>query len=165
NARGLSRRARRRTSLKTNTFCVVMGSSTIILCLLSLRFQPRRSATEIRRVLHTDRDVRATHTTARGLPPLVMVTLKLSICLRASVVNLFATEINRSLVQSHRSVMPLVRIDLRLGKSTEYRAAISKIVYDAMAAVLNVPANDRFQVITEHDSDGLIYDPKYLGIQ
>ena len=61
--------------------------------------------------------------------------------------------------------MPLVRIDLRLGKSTAYRAAISQIVYDAMAAVLNVPANDRFQVITEHDSDGLIYDPKYLGIQ
>ena len=61
--------------------------------------------------------------------------------------------------------MPLVRIDLRLGKSTAYRAAISQIVYDAMAAVLNVPANDRFHVITEHDSDGLIYDPKYLGIQ
>jgi 4-oxalocrotonate tautomerase len=61
--------------------------------------------------------------------------------------------------------MPLVRIDLRRGKSTPYRSAISQVVYDAMASVLNVPANDRFQVITEHDPDGLIYDPKYLGIE
>ncbi len=34
-----------------------------------------------------------------------------------------------------------------------------------MATVLNVPANDRFQVITEHDPDGLVYDPGYLGIK
>jgi 4-oxalocrotonate tautomerase len=61
--------------------------------------------------------------------------------------------------------MPLVRIDLRRGKSAEYRAAISQGVYDAMAAVLKVPAKDRFQVITEHDPDALIYDPRYLGIE
>ena len=59
----------------------------------------------------------------------------------------------------------MVRIDLRRGKSAEYRRAISQGIYDAMAAVLNVPANDRFQVINEHGPDGLIYDPKYLGIE
>jgi 4-oxalocrotonate tautomerase len=28
-----------------------------------------------------------------------------------------------------------------------------------------VPSEDRFQVITEHDADGLVYDPHYLGVQ
>jgi len=33
-----------------------------------------------------------------------------------------------------------------------------------MVEVLNVPAEDRFQVVSEHDADSLIYDPTYLGI-
>ena len=33
-----------------------------------------------------------------------------------------------------------------------------------MVDVLNVPADDRFQIVTEHDPDSLIYDPTYLGI-
>lgn len=33
-----------------------------------------------------------------------------------------------------------------------------------MVEVINVPPQDRFQVITEHQADGLIYDPSYLGI-
>ena len=27
-----------------------------------------------------------------------------------------------------------------------------------------IPPDDRFQVITEHGGDGLIYDPQYMGI-
>ena len=34
-----------------------------------------------------------------------------------------------------------------------------------MVSELKAPADDRFQVITEHDSDSLIYDPAYLDIQ
>jgi 4-oxalocrotonate tautomerase len=60
--------------------------------------------------------------------------------------------------------MPLVRIDLRSGKSQEYRRAIGEAVYQCMVEVLNVPANDRFQIIAEHDSNSLLYDPTYLGI-
>jgi phenylpyruvate tautomerase PptA (4-oxalocrotonate tautomerase family) len=30
---------------------------------------------------------------------------------------------------------------------------------------MDVPAQDRFQVITEHPAGGLIYDPAYLGVQ
>lgn len=60
--------------------------------------------------------------------------------------------------------MPYVRIDLRKGKSVEYRQAVAQTVYDAMHSV-GVPENDRFQAITEHDENGLIYDPAYLGIQ
>jgi phenylpyruvate tautomerase PptA (4-oxalocrotonate tautomerase family) len=61
--------------------------------------------------------------------------------------------------------MPLVRIDLAQGKSSDYRITIGQIVYEAMTETLNVPNNDRFQVITEHPAEGFVFDPTYLGIQ
>ena len=60
--------------------------------------------------------------------------------------------------------MPLVRIALRKGKSPEYRRALSDSIHRAMVDAINVPEQDRFQVITEHDESGLIYDSSYLGI-
>lgn len=60
--------------------------------------------------------------------------------------------------------MPLVRISLRSGKSEAYRVAIGDAVHRAMVETINVPAQDRFQLITEHDAAGLLYDPSYLGI-
>jgi phenylpyruvate tautomerase PptA (4-oxalocrotonate tautomerase family) len=33
-----------------------------------------------------------------------------------------------------------------------------------MVETINVPENDNFQIITEHEANGLIYDPDYLGI-
>jgi 4-oxalocrotonate tautomerase len=61
--------------------------------------------------------------------------------------------------------MPLVRISLREGKSASYRTAIGEAVHRAMVETINVPADDRFQILTEHPSDGLVYDKKYLGIE
>jgi len=61
--------------------------------------------------------------------------------------------------------MPLVRISLRAGKSPEYRRAIADGIHRAMVETLAAPEHDRFQVVTEHGADGLIYDPIYLGIQ
>ncbi len=61
--------------------------------------------------------------------------------------------------------MPLVRIDLQNGKTAEYRHAIGDVVYDAMRQVIKVPENDRFQIITEHPAEELIFDRKYLGIE
>jgi 4-oxalocrotonate tautomerase len=61
--------------------------------------------------------------------------------------------------------MPLARIDLVQGKPAEYRKGISEVIYEAMLKHLNVPKNDRFQVITEHPADSFIYDPTYLDIQ
>ena len=61
--------------------------------------------------------------------------------------------------------MPLVRISLREGTTPEYRRAIADGVHRALLEALAVPVDDRFQVITEHDAEGLIYDPQYLGIQ
>ena len=61
--------------------------------------------------------------------------------------------------------MPLVRIDLPAGTSAEYRAAVGDTVYQAMVATLNVPNDDRFQVIAEHARGDLVIDPNYLGIR
>jgi 4-oxalocrotonate tautomerase len=60
--------------------------------------------------------------------------------------------------------MPLVRIDLREGKPAHYRVVIGEVIYDALLSI-GVPVNDRFQIITEHPRDGLIFDPGYLGIE
>jgi phenylpyruvate tautomerase PptA (4-oxalocrotonate tautomerase family) len=37
-------------------------------------------------------------------------------------------------------------------------------VYQAMLDILNVPKNDRFQIITEYSEAGLQFDREYLGI-
>lgn len=61
--------------------------------------------------------------------------------------------------------MPFVRIDLPRGKSLEYRRTLGDVVYEAMIQTINVPANDRFQVITEHPPEEVIVDRSYLGIE
>jgi phenylpyruvate tautomerase PptA (4-oxalocrotonate tautomerase family) len=60
--------------------------------------------------------------------------------------------------------MPLVRIALRKGKSPEFRRAVADAIHRAMVETIKIPEQDRFQIITEHDEAGLIYDPSYLGI-
>jgi 4-oxalocrotonate tautomerase len=61
--------------------------------------------------------------------------------------------------------MPLVRISLRHGTTQEYRKALGDGVHRAMVEALQIPPDDRFQVITEYPPEGLIYDPQYLGIR
>ena len=60
--------------------------------------------------------------------------------------------------------MPLVRTSLLQGTTPEYRKAISDGVHRAMIEALQVPEDDRFQVITEHLPGGLIYNKEYLGV-
>lgn len=60
--------------------------------------------------------------------------------------------------------MPFVRISLRKGKPEPYRRAIADGIHRAMVETINIPPLDRFQVITEHPAEGLIYDPTYLEI-
>jgi 4-oxalocrotonate tautomerase len=60
--------------------------------------------------------------------------------------------------------MPLVRIDLRRGKSAAYKKAICDGVYRAMLDTFSVPKEDRFMVVTEYDDDGFIYSDNYLDI-
>ena len=60
--------------------------------------------------------------------------------------------------------MPLVRIDLLQGTSPEYRKSIGNGVHQAMVESLAVPEGDRFQVITEHPPEEMIFSRYYLGI-
>ncbi|WP_024577740.1 MULTISPECIES: tautomerase family protein [unclassified Afipia] len=61
--------------------------------------------------------------------------------------------------------MPLVRIDLAKGKPAGHRKAIGEIIYKAMTETINVPADDKFQVITEHAPEDLNFPKNYLGIE
>jgi len=61
--------------------------------------------------------------------------------------------------------MPLVRIDLRRGKPPAYRKAIADGVYRALRETFNVPDEDRFMIVAEHDGADFIYSPNYLGVE
>ncbi|NUT60976.1 tautomerase family protein [Herbaspirillum sp. C9C3] len=60
--------------------------------------------------------------------------------------------------------MPLVRISLLRGKSRAYRSAIADNVYEALRESFNVPEDDRFMVITEHDPEELVFSRSYMGM-
>ena len=61
--------------------------------------------------------------------------------------------------------MPLVRIDLAKTTTPELRRAVSETVYEAMTQIANVPAHDKFQIVTLHDADQLVYPAEgYLGV-
>jgi 4-oxalocrotonate tautomerase len=51
-----------------------------------------------------------------------------------------------------RTPMPLLHISLRAGKPEAYRQAIFDGLYRAMREALNVPEDDQFMTITEHDA-------------
>ena len=61
--------------------------------------------------------------------------------------------------------MPLSRISLRHGKPAPYRKAILDGVYAAMRETFEVPEDDRFMLVTEHDEGGFDYGKSYLGIE
>jgi 4-oxalocrotonate tautomerase len=61
--------------------------------------------------------------------------------------------------------MPLVRIDLIRGKSAQYRKTLGEIIYRAMIELINVPKDDKFQVITEHAPEEMNFAESYLGNQ
>ncbi|WP_114241636.1 tautomerase family protein [Dyella sp. C9] len=60
--------------------------------------------------------------------------------------------------------MPLVRISLRRGKPASHIAAIRNAIYQAMTESFNVPQNDRFILVHQHEADEFDYDPNYLDI-
>ncbi|BBH45865.1 tautomerase family protein [Pseudomonas sp. KU43P] len=61
--------------------------------------------------------------------------------------------------------MPLVRIDIKRQPNPTHLQTLGKVVYGALRQTINVPEHDNFQVLTEHDSEKLVNDPQYLGIQ
>jgi 4-oxalocrotonate tautomerase len=57
--------------------------------------------------------------------------------------------------------MPLLHISLRAGKPEAYRQAIFDSLYRAMREALNVPEDDQFMTITEHDAANFRYGNTY----
>lgn len=62
------------------------------------------------------------------------------------------------------ATMPLTRISLKRGKSPEYRRALMEQTYLAMRDTFDVPDEDRFMTVTEHDDDGFDFGADYLNI-
>jgi 4-oxalocrotonate tautomerase len=62
--------------------------------------------------------------------------------------------------------MPLVRISLPRRRSAADRKAISAGIHAALQEAFNVPADDLFHLVTEHERDnGLVRSDGYLGIE
>ena len=61
--------------------------------------------------------------------------------------------------------MPLVRIDLNKSYDPDNSKKIGEIVYRAMEEELSVPKDDKFQIITRHDTTELNIPDSYLGIK
>ena len=61
--------------------------------------------------------------------------------------------------------MPFVRIDLSKNHPEDFAQQVGDIVYGAMTGHINVPMDDKFQVITKHDSGELVMPKSYLGIE
>ena len=60
--------------------------------------------------------------------------------------------------------MPLVHVSLRSGKPDSYRQAIFDSIYHALRDTFDVPEDDQFMVITEHDAANFRYGAAYLGV-
>jgi 4-oxalocrotonate tautomerase len=68
-------------------------------------------------------------------------------------------------IQNQEPAMPLSRISLRKGKSPAYKQAILDGIYLAMRETFDVPENDRFMLVSEHEGENFDYDPNYLDIK
>jgi 4-oxalocrotonate tautomerase len=60
--------------------------------------------------------------------------------------------------------MPLLHISMRAGKPEAYRQAIFDGLYRAMRETFDVPEDDQFMAITEHDPANFRYGASYLGV-
>ncbi|MBS0547283.1 MAG: tautomerase family protein [Proteobacteria bacterium] len=60
--------------------------------------------------------------------------------------------------------MPLVRISLLKGKSPAHIKAIADGVHAALVETFFVPADDRFQLVHQHERGEFFYDADYVGI-
>ncbi len=60
--------------------------------------------------------------------------------------------------------MPLVHVSMHTGKSKVYRQAIFDSIYQALRETFDVPDEDQFMAITEHDAANFRFSNSYLGI-
>lgn len=60
--------------------------------------------------------------------------------------------------------MPLVKISLRSGRSSQDKDAIASAIQDALVGNLGIPPEDRYQLFTEYDEDNFRHTGAYLGM-
>jgi 4-oxalocrotonate tautomerase len=60
--------------------------------------------------------------------------------------------------------MPMTQIYLRSGKPSSYRRAIADGIQTALTDAIGVPTEERFQIITELNSENLIFDPGFRNV-
>jgi len=61
--------------------------------------------------------------------------------------------------------MPLIRISMRRGRPASHPAAIVDGIYRALRATFEVPENDLFAVVHQHDADEFVFDANYFGFE
>ncbi len=60
--------------------------------------------------------------------------------------------------------MPVVRIDAPEALSAARLRGVADAVHEALVAAMDVPPNDRFQIINRHAPERLLIDPAYPGV-
>jgi 4-oxalocrotonate tautomerase len=60
--------------------------------------------------------------------------------------------------------MPLAHIAMRAGKPEGHKQAIFDGLYRALRETFDVPEDDQFMVVTEHDAASFRYGKSYLGV-
>jgi 4-oxalocrotonate tautomerase len=60
--------------------------------------------------------------------------------------------------------MPLILIDMLVGKPPQYRAAVRDSIFETLRDVVGVPDNDRHEVITEHEPANLNIAADFFGV-
>lgn len=60
--------------------------------------------------------------------------------------------------------MPITKIFIKKGKAFAQKKAISEGIHQALVESMKIPADDYFQIFSEHDSEDFFFDRNYLGI-
>src|ERR1700722_7585891 len=61
-------------------------------------------------------------------------------------------------------IMPFTRIAVRAGKPAAYRKALTQGIQRSLIEVFNVPEDDMFMCVAEHDEGNFFYGKHYLDI-
>ncbi len=61
--------------------------------------------------------------------------------------------------------MPLVRVSMRKGRTDQQKTIILEQIYLAMRETFDVPEDDRFMILSEHDEADFQFGRTYLDIE
>jgi len=61
--------------------------------------------------------------------------------------------------------MPLIQIHLVKGKSAKYIKSVTDGIHQALQTAWKIPANDRFQMVTEHKKEHFHFDKTIWGVK